>query len=108
MSTFGEGSQGGEETAVTAVGVGQQQHSMGQISILLGRPKCFSGREDEWHDWSLKFCVIAATLFDHASVWMSGALHETTEIMLDQPDEASARMFARQVFSLLIHLCEEL
>ena len=47
MSTFGEGSQGGEETAVPAVGGDQQQHSMGQISRLLGRPKCFSGREKE-------------------------------------------------------------
>ena len=42
MSTFGEGSLGGEETAVPAVGGDQQQHSMGQISRLLGRPKCFS------------------------------------------------------------------
>ena len=29
MSTFGEGSHGGEETAVPAVGGDQQQHSMG-------------------------------------------------------------------------------
>ena len=93
MSTFGEGSHGGEETAVPAVGGDQQQHSMGQISRLLGRPKCFSGREDEWHDWSLKFGAIAATLSDHASVWMNGALQHTTEITLDQPDEASARFF---------------
>ena len=27
-----------------------------------------SGREDEWHDWSLKFGAIAATLSDHKSV----------------------------------------
>ena len=72
MSTFGEGSQVGEETAA---GGDQQQHSMGQISRLLGRPKCFSGREDEWHDWSFKFGATAATLSDHASVWMNGALH---------------------------------
>ena len=106
MSTFGEGSQGGEETAVPAVGGDQQQHSMGQISRLLGRPKCFSGREDEWHDWSLKFGAIAATLSDHASVWMKGALQHTMEITLDQSDEASARIFAREVYTLLIHLCE--
>ena len=37
---------------------------------------------------------------------MSGALQHTTEIALDQPDEASARIFARQMYSLLIHLCE--
>ena len=36
-----------------AVGGDQQQHSMAQISRLLGRPKCFSGREDEWHDHGL-------------------------------------------------------
>ena len=66
MSTFGEGSHGGEETAVPAVGGDQQQHSMGQISRLLGRPEVFSGREDEWHDWSLKFGAIAATLSGHA------------------------------------------
>ena len=89
-----------------AVGGDQQQHSMCQSSRLLGRPKCFSGREDEWHDWSLKFGAIAATLSDHASVWMSGALRHTTEITLDQPDEASARIFARQMYTLLIHLCE--
>ena len=97
MSTFGEGSHVGEETAVPAVGGDQQQHLMGQISRLLGRPKCFSGREDEWHTWSLKFGAIAATLSDHASVWMNGALQHTTEITLDQPDEASARIFARQM-----------
>ena len=106
MSTFGEGPQGGEETAVPAVGGDQQQHSMGQISRLLGRAKCFSGRKDEWHDWSLKFGAIAATLSDHASVWVSGALQHTSEITLDQPDEASARIFARQMYTLLIHLCE--
>ena len=43
---LGEGSKGGEETAVPVVG-GEQQHSMGQLSRSLGRPKCFSGREDE-------------------------------------------------------------
>ena len=106
MSTFGEGSHVGEETAVPAVGGDQQQHSMGQISRLLGRPKCFSGREDEWHDWSLKFGAKAATLSDHASVWMNGALQHTTEITLDQPDGASARIFARQMYTLFVHLCE--
>ena len=35
MSTFGEGSHGGEETAVSAAGGDQQQHSMGQISRLV-------------------------------------------------------------------------
>ena len=88
-----------------AVGGDQQQHSMGQTSRL-GRPKCFSGREDGWHDWSLKFGAMAATLSDHASVWMNGALQHTTEITLDQPDEASARIFARHMYTLLIHLCE--
>ena len=56
--------------------------------------------------WSLKFGAMAATLSDHASVWMNGALQHTTEITLDQPDEASARIFARQMYTLLIHLCE--
>ena len=37
MSTLGEGSQGGEETAVPAVGGDQQQHSMGQISRIVGK-----------------------------------------------------------------------
>ena len=74
--------------------------------VLLGRPKCFSGREDEWHDWSPKLGAIAATLSDHASVWMSGALKHTTEIALDQPDEASERIFARQMYTFLIHLCQ--
>ena len=32
MSSFGEGSKGGEVTAVAAAGGDQQQHSMGQIS----------------------------------------------------------------------------
>ena len=67
MSTFGEtGSQAGEESA----GGDHQQHSMGQLARLLGRPKNFSWREDAWHDWSLKFGATAATLSDHASVWM--------------------------------------
>ena len=106
MSTSGEGSLGGEETAATAVGGDQQQHSMGQLSRLLGRPKCFSGREDEWHDWSLKFGAIAATLSDHVSVWMSGALQHTAEITWDQAGEASALIFARQMYTFVIHLCE--
>ena len=50
--------------------------------------------------------AIAATLSDHASVWMSGALQHTTEITLDQPDEASAPIFARHMYTLLIHMCE--
>ena len=58
------------------------------------------------NDWSLKFGAIAATLCDHASVWMSGALQHSTEITMDQLDEASARIFARQMNTLLIHLCE--
>ena len=37
---------------------------------------------------------------------MSGALQHTTKIALDQPDEASARIFARQMYTLLFHLCE--
>ena len=56
MSTFGDGSQGGEEAAVPAAGGDQQQHSVGQISRLLGRPKCFSRREDEWHEESQVWC----------------------------------------------------
>ena len=83
-STFGEGSHGGEETAVPSVGGDHKQHSMGQISRLL---------EDR-------------TLSDHGSVWMNGALQHTTKITLDQPDEASARIFARHMYSLLIHRCE--
>ena len=79
---------------------------MGQISRLLGRPKCFSRCEDERHDWSLKFGATAATLSDHASVWMNGALRLSSEITLDQPDQAAAQIFARQMYTLLIHLCE--
>ena len=82
MSTFCEGSQGGEETAAPAAGGDQQQHSMGQILRLLGRPKCFSGREDEWYGWSLKVGAETATLSDHASVWMSGAPKLSSEITL--------------------------
>ena len=37
---------------------------------------------------------------------MNRALQHTTEITLDQPDEESARIFARRIFSLLIHLGE--
>ena len=106
MSSFGEGSQGGEETAAPAAGGDQQQHSMRQISRLLGRPKCFSGREDEWHDWSLKFGATAATLSVHASVWKSGSLKLSSEITLDQLDQADARISARQMYTLLVHLCE--
>ena len=62
MSTS-EGLHGGKETAVPAVG-DQLQHSLGQISRLLGRPKCFSGREEEGQVWSLKFGAISATLSD--------------------------------------------
>ena len=104
MSTFGEGSQGGEDTVTPAAVGDQQHHSMGQISRLLGRPNSISGRE--WHDWSLKFGATTATLSDHASVWMSGALKLSSEITLDQQDQAAARIFARQMYTLLIHLCE--
>ena len=87
MSTVGEtGSQGGEETD--------------QLSTLLGRPKCFSGREGEWQDWSHKFGATAATLSDHASVWMGDALKMTAEITLDQSNQAAARIFARQLCTM--------
>ena len=46
MVTFEEtDTQAGGETA-------GEDHLMGQIARLLGRPKSFSRREDEWHDWS--------------------------------------------------------
>ena len=60
---------------------------MGQLSRLLGRPKCFSGCEDEWRDWSLKFGSTAAKLSDHASAWMGDALKMNAEITLDQPNQ---------------------
>ena len=89
MSACGEtGSQGGEETA----GGEHQRRTMGQLSGLLGRPKCFSGREDEWHDWSLKLVATPATLSDHARVWMGDALKMNAEITLDQPNQAAARI----------------
>ena len=103
MSTFGEGSQGGEETAAPAAG-GDRQQSMGQISRLLGRPTCFSGREDEWHDCSLQFGATNATLSDHASVWMSGALKLSSEITLDQPDR-QLRGFSRDRRILFSVIC---
>ena len=94
MSTFGEtGSQAGEEST----GGDHQQNSMGQLARLLGRPRNFPGREDEWHDWSLKFGATAATLSDHASVWMGDALRMNAEITLDQPNQEAARIFARQL-----------
>ena len=105
--TFGDGSHGDEQMAVPAIGNDQQQqHSMGQISRLFGRPKCSSRRESEWHDWSLKVGATAATLSDHAIVRMNGALQHNTEITVGQPDDASAQIFARQMYTLLNHLCE--
>ena len=53
-----------------------------------------------------KFGAVAATLSDHASVWMYGALQHTTEITLDQPDEASRGFLHDRCITLLIHLCE--
>ena len=56
MPAFDEADmQVGEETTSGE----HPQNSMGQLSRLLGRPKSFSGREDEWHDWSLKFGATA-------------------------------------------------
>ena len=37
---------------------------------------------------------------------MSGALKLSSEITLDQPDQAAARIFARQMYTILIHLRE--
>ena len=45
-------------------------------------------------------------LSEHASLWMSDALRMNTEIVLDQPNQGSAKIFARQLYTLLIHLCE--
>ena len=49
---------------------------------------------------------MAATLSDHASVWMGDALRMNAEITLDQPNQGAARIFARQLYTLHIHLCE--
>ena len=37
MSTFGEGSQVGEESAAPAAGVEHQRHSMDQLSKIAGK-----------------------------------------------------------------------
>ena len=55
-------------------------------------------------DWSLKFGATAATLSEHASLWMSDALRMSTEITLDQPSQGTAKIFARQLYTLLISL----
>ena len=103
MPTFDEaGMQVGEETTSGD----HPQNSVGQLARLLGRPKSFSRREDEWHDWSLKFGATAATLSEHASLWMSDAQRMSTEITLGQPSQGTAKIFARQLYTLLIHLCE--
>ena len=103
MSTFEEtGMQAGEEST----GEDHLQNSMVQIARLLGRPQSFSGREDEWHNCSFKFGATAATLSEHASMWMSDALKMSTEITLDQPNQGAAKIFAQQLCTLLIHLCE--
>ena len=89
MSAFEEtGTQAGEEST----GGDHPQDSMGQLARLLGRPKSFSGREDGWHDLSFKFG--------------GDALRMSTEITLDQPAQGAAKIFARQLYTLLIHLCE--
>ena len=102
MATFEEA---GVHTGEESTGGDHPQNSMGQHARLPGRPKSFSGREHEWHDWSLKFGATAATLSEHASTWMSDALRMSTEITLDQPNQGTAKIFARQLYTLLIHLC---
>ena len=103
MSTFEEA---GVQSGAESIGGDHPQNSMGQLARLLGRPKSFAGREDEWHDWSLKFGATATTLSEYASTWMSDALKMNTEITLDQPSQGTAKVFARQLKTLLIHLCE--
>ena len=104
MSTFQE--EADAQTGEESTGGDHQQNSMGQLAKLLGSPKSFSGREDEWHDWSLKFGATAATPTEHASTWMSEALRADAEITSVQPSQGAARIFARQLKTLLIHLCE--
>ena len=78
---------------IVLFGGDQQRHSMGQISRLLGRPKCLSGREDEsrligpqvWCN-SCDYGLIARKRVERAP-------QHTTEVTLDQSDEASAHDF---------------
>ena len=78
------------------------KNTMGQLSRLLGRPKSSSGLEDERHDWSL--AATAATLVEHASTWMDESSRMDTEITLDQGNHAAARVFSRQLYTLLTYL----
>ena len=66
---------------------GHQQNSMGQLARMLGRSKSFSGREDEWHDWSLKFAATAAKVTEHASTWMNEASRTDAEITWVLPNQ---------------------
>ena len=83
MSNFGEGSQGGEETAVPAVVTSSNTQ-------WVRYRDCWEDRSAS-QDVKIKFGAVAATLSDHASVWMSGALQHTTEITLDQPERGFSR-----------------
>ena len=76
-----------------------------QLVVTNGNTQCARFR-DYWEDQSasqdvmmngmirVSRCATAATLSDHASVWMNGALQHFAEITFDQPDEASALIFA--------------
>ena len=85
-------SRSSSKAAAESTGGDHPQNSMGQLARLLGRKKCFSGRENEWHDWSLKFGATAAT--EHASTWVGQALTTDVEITLVQPNQGTARMVA--------------
>ena len=79
MSTFGEGSQGGEETA----GGDHQQHSMGQIR------DCWEDRsasQDVKMNGTIEVSILVQQL-RHCLTTQACALKMNTEITLDQPDQ---------------------
>ena len=84
----------GDESA----GGDHQQNSMGPLARLLGR-------QDVKMNGTIGVSS-SATLSEHASTWMRDALRMSAEITLDQPNQGAAKIFARQLYTLLVHLCE--
>ena len=70
------------------------------------KPTSFSGHEDAWHDWSLKFAATAAALAEHACTWLDKASRTDTEITLVMPSQGVARIFAETAARMVSALNE--
>ena len=73
---------------------------------LLGKPRDFSGKIDDWHDWSVIFEGCAAAAVPGLEAGMSRAVEASAIVLFNATLEAPTVRVSQQLYWMLLMLCK--